>query len=97
MLVYLVGSEVVLAELEAGVGIEQESAFRLLRYYHPATRGVQPHNCRTPIESGIFECVSITRHYACNTNQVLTNYSAAPFTGTFTGTFGVTKPSVDLA
>jgi len=44
MLVYLVGSEVVLAELEAEVGIERESAFRLLRYYHPATRGTLPHN-----------------------------------------------------
>jgi hypothetical protein len=36
----------------------------LLNYYHSTTRGVQPHNCRTPIESGIFECVSTTRHYA---------------------------------
>ena len=47
----------------------------LLRYYCPATRGVQPHNLRTPIESGISERVSITRHYACNANQVLTNHS----------------------
>src|SRR5437660_5388128 len=45
-------------------------------YYHSTTRGAQPHNCRTPIESGFFKCVSMTRHYASNTNQVLTNYSS---------------------
>jgi hypothetical protein len=49
----------------------------LLVNYRPTTRGVPPHNCRTPIESGIFECVSRTRHYRSNTNQLLTNY---PFT-----------------
>src|SRR5216117_2517259 len=48
----------------------------VLDYYHSTTRGVPPHNCRTPIESGFFKCVSITRQYACNTNQLLTNYSA---------------------
>src|SRR5436309_3260560 len=76
MLVYLVGSDVVLAELEAGVGIEQEQPFQLLRYYHPATRGVHPHNYRTPIESGVFAHLTSTRHNACNTNQVLTKSSA---------------------
>ena len=35
----------------------------VLDYYHSTTRGVQPHNCRTPIESGILERVSITRQY----------------------------------
>src|SRR6185503_14496595 len=49
---------------------------QLLRYYHPATRGVHPHNYRTPIESAIFECVSITRHNKCNTNQLIAAYSA---------------------
>jgi hypothetical protein len=67
--------EVVMSELEAGVGIEQEIEFPLLRYYHPATRGVPPHNCQTPIESGVFACVSSTRHYSPNTNPLLTKYS----------------------
>jgi hypothetical protein len=46
-----------------------------LRNYHPTTRGEQPHNQRTPIESGISECLSTTRQYAPNTNPLLTNYS----------------------
>jgi hypothetical protein len=49
----------------------------LLVYYRPTTRGVPPHNCRTPIELDVFECVSRTRHYGSNTNQLLTKY---PFT-----------------
>ena len=75
MLVYLVGSDVVLVELEAGVGIEQKQQFQLLHYYHPATRGVHPHNYRTPIESGVFAHLSSTRHYALKTNQLPTKYS----------------------
>lgn len=47
----------------------------VLDYYHSTTRGVQPHNLRTPTESGIFDCVSTTRHYTCITKQVLANYS----------------------
>src|SRR6266487_2127565 len=58
----------------------------VLDYYHSTSRGVQPHNCRTPIESGFFKCVSITRQYACNTNQIHQLLSRYPFTCTFTGT-----------
>jgi hypothetical protein len=61
----------------------------LLAYYRPTTRGVPPHNCRTPIESGIFECVSRTRHYGSNTNQLLTNY---PFT---TGSLALFAPQIN--
>src|SRR5437016_12311805 len=61
------------------VGVEEEievfskSSTRLLRL---TTRGAQPHNRRTPIKSGLLVQVSSTRHYACNTNQLLTNYSS---------------------
>ena len=47
----------------------------VLDYYCSTTGGVQPHNCRTPTESGIFTCGSSTRQYACTTKQVLTKYS----------------------
>src|SRR6266487_575764 len=47
----------------------------LLCYYHPATRGVHPHNYRTPIESGVFAHLSSTRHYAPKTNHLPTKYS----------------------
>jgi len=42
MLVYLVGSEVVLAELEAEVGIEQEDRF----FSKPTTLLLTPHHQR---------------------------------------------------
>jgi hypothetical protein len=60
---------------EAEAGIEQKQPFRLLRYYHPATKGAQPHNKGTPKESGTFACESSTRHRASNTNRLLTDYS----------------------
>jgi hypothetical protein len=49
--------------------------FPLLRNYQPTTRGEQPHNQRTPIESGISARLSSTSDCAPNTNQLLTNYS----------------------
>src|SRR5438552_16651276 len=71
----LVGSEVVMAELEAGVGIERDQPFQLLRYYHPATRGAQPHNSRTPVKSGISARMSSTRQYRRNISPRLAHNS----------------------
>jgi hypothetical protein len=64
-----------ISNLEAEVGIEREQPFRLLRYYHPATRGAQPHNSRTPVKSGVSARMSSTRQYRWNTHPPLANNS----------------------
>ena len=45
--------------IEAKVAIEQEERKPLLRHYSLTTRGVQPQNSRTPIESGA--CAGLSR------------------------------------
>jgi hypothetical protein len=83
MLGYLVGNDVVVAELEAGVGIEQELQFSLLQFYYPTARGVQRHNYRMTAESGFRSSLSSLLNSSATLRTLLSKNSA---TGTFTGT-----------
>ena len=50
---------------------------QLLRYDHPTTRGVHPHNYRASIESGLFAHVSSIRSHAARSRLVRVQSSAS--------------------
>ena len=68
---------------EAEVGIEQEVQFSLLQFYYPTARGVQRHNYRMTVESGLCSSLSSLLNSSATLRTLLSKNSA---TGTFTGT-----------
>src|ERR1022692_3776033 len=70
-------------ELEAEVGIEQQVQFSLLQFYYPTARGVQRHNYRMTVESGLCSSLSSLLNSSVTLRTLLSKNSA---TGTFTGT-----------
>src|ERR1039457_3103207 len=69
--------------LEAEVGIEQQVQFSLLQFYYPTARGVQRHNYRMTVESGLCSSLSSLFNSSATLRTLLSKNSA---TGTFTGT-----------
>jgi hypothetical protein len=69
-------------ELEAEVGIEQQVQFSLLQFYYPTARGVQRHNYRMTVESGLCSSPSSLLNSSATLRTLLSKNSA---TGTFTG------------